>query len=299
MNIEKKPIPISSMLSIITIGTTLSMLIFLLPKIKDNSANMQLRNNSTYNQLLNNGEIKVGYIVYPPGIIKDPNTGKLSGIFYDVIEKMGENLNLNINWSEEISYGTAIEGLEAGKYDMVPPIWATASRGKSADFSIPLMYSAVGIYARSDDNRFNNNVDSINSKNIRIATIDGELAETITEEDFSSAQKISLPQLSQVSEMLLSVQDNKADVAFVETPVATEYMSKNPGKLKNIVPNDPIRLYANEIMYKKGENNFGTMIDTALQEMLDNGFVNKTIKKYMGNFESLYPVSKPFESPGN
>jgi carboxyl-terminal processing protease len=105
--------------------------------------------------VLDKGEIRVGYLVYPPSIIKDPNTGELSGIFYEAIEEVGSNLNLEINWIEEVTVGTMLEGLRVGRYDIVGSgIWPNAARARHADFSIPLYYSAIGVYVRSGDDRF-------------------------------------------------------------------------------------------------------------------------------------------------
>jgi polar amino acid transport system substrate-binding protein len=264
----------------------------------NNSKTNVASNSSVYDNVIKNGEIKVGYVVYPPGLIKDPNTGQLSGIFYDTLQEAGKNLGVKINWSEEASWGTMIEGLEAGKFDVIgSPVWATTARGAKADFSVPLMYSAVGVYTRANDSRFDNSLDAINSANVKISTIDGEMAETIAKQDFPQAQRIGLPQMAQVSEMLLNVAQGKADVAFVENPTAIEYSQQNPGKIKNVATKTPIRLWKNSMMYKKGEYKFGSMLDTALQELIDNGFVNKLLKKYTGGLDSLYPVAKPFTSP--
>ena len=43
---------------------------------------------STYERVIRTGEIRCAYAVYEPPLIKDPNTGKLSGIFYDVMEEV-------------------------------------------------------------------------------------------------------------------------------------------------------------------------------------------------------------------
>jgi ABC-type amino acid transport substrate-binding protein len=63
---------------------------------------------SAFDRILRTQTIRCGYVVYPPSIIKDPNTGRLSGIFYDITEKMGERLNLKIEWTEEVVFPTMI-----------------------------------------------------------------------------------------------------------------------------------------------------------------------------------------------
>ncbi len=53
------------------------------------------RGQSTYDRVIQSGKIRCGYIVYPPGCIKDPNTGKLSGIGIDTIELVAKKTGLN------------------------------------------------------------------------------------------------------------------------------------------------------------------------------------------------------------
>jgi len=51
-----------------------------------------------------------------------------------------------------------IEGLDSNRYDLVPTgVWPNSSRARHASFSVPLFYSGVGVWLRSNDNRFNNN----------------------------------------------------------------------------------------------------------------------------------------------
>ena len=55
--------------------------------------------NSIYNRVINSGQLNCGYVVYSPYFTKDPNTGQLGGIFYDLTNELGKRLDLKINWS--------------------------------------------------------------------------------------------------------------------------------------------------------------------------------------------------------
>lgn len=115
-------------------------------------------------------------------------------------------VTLKVEWTEEIAWGTMIEGLLADRYDVAgTPVWDIPSRGKIVGFSIPLYYSGIGAYVRQNDNRFDGKLDSLNSKDVKIATIDGEMAKVIANSQFPDAQHVSLAQISDVSQMLLNV----------------------------------------------------------------------------------------------
>src|SRR5271163_434927 len=82
------------------------------------------RSESVYDRVIRSGKIRCGYTVDPPGCLKDPNSGKLSGIGIDTLETVGKHLGLTVEWTEEVDWGTMIEGLETGRYDMIAtPIW--------------------------------------------------------------------------------------------------------------------------------------------------------------------------------
>ncbi len=243
------------------------------------------------------GEIRVGYVVYPPQLIKDPNTGKLSGIFYDALETAGKNLDLKIVWAEEVGWGTMIEGLAAGRYDMVgSPVWPNSARAKKVDFTIPLSYSGVGVYTRAGDMRFQD-LKTINSKDITIATLDSEMSSFIAKSSFPQAKTFSLAQDAQSSQLLLNVKTGKADVTFAETAIGEEFLANNPGSIQNITTKNPIRSFGNTMLVPKNQEGFKVMINTALEELINSGQIDVYTKTYEQHKGSFYPVAKPYTSP--
>jgi ABC-type amino acid transport substrate-binding protein len=114
----------------------------------------------------------------------------VNGIVADAVETVAKAAGLKVEWTEEVGFGAMIEGLRANRYDVVPcAIWPTAARAREADFSTVLFYSGVSAYVRPNDARFSNkDYTVIDSPQVRIATVDGELAETIAKQDFPKAQ---------------------------------------------------------------------------------------------------------------
>ena len=232
-------------------------------------------------KILANKEIRVGYIVYPPGLIKDPNTGELSGIFYDALNEAGKKLGVKVNWVLETSWGTMLADLNSGRFDMIgSPVWQSSPRSTVADFTIPLMYSVIGAYAKPNDHRFDSDYSAINSPNIKISIVDGELGQTIAKEQFPNAKTISLPQNSAVSQNFLNITTGKADVSFEELPVANDYLKNNIGSIRNVQPNNPLRINGNVMVIPHNQMAFKEMLDTAIGEELNSGFIDSLIQKY-------------------
>ena len=254
---------------------------------------------NTYQRVVRTGVIRAAYLSYPPACMKDPKTGKLTGTFVEILEKIAENSGLKIEWTEEVGWGSQIEGLEAGRYDLVgSPVWANPTRGKLTTLSSPVYFSGIGIYVRSDDNRFDNDWTKINSPDARVVTIDGETGDLIARTQFPKAQRVSLPQLSDISQLFLEVSSKKADVLFAEPYFAKQYFKSNPANLKNIAAARPIRVLGNCYMAKKNEFQFKQLIDTALQDLLNSGYVTQVLAKYEGG-DTFYEVAKPYQPKGN
>lgn len=251
---------------------------------------------SLYDRVIKDGIIRCGYVVYPPGCIKDPNTGKLSGIGVEALEMVGERLGLKVQWSEETGWGSMIEGLETNRYDMiVTPVWTNANRAKLVDFSKPLFYSPIFLYIKAKGSKVDEkNLDAMNAAQFTIATVDGETAEIIAREDFPKAKKESLPQLSDVAQLLLTVSTGKADATFAEPAVAAGFLKNNPGTIKP-AGQDPIRIFPNCWMFKRGQGEYKAMIDTVLEQTINSGAMDKIIKKYEPVPNTIYRVALPYQ----
>lgn len=254
---------------------------------------------NSYDRVMRTGVIRAAYLSYPPACMKDSTTGKLTGTFVETLEKIAENSGLKVEWTEEVGWGSQIEGLEAGRYDLVgSPVWANPTRGKLTTLSNPVYFSGIGIYVRSDDARFDKDWTAINGEAVRISTIDGETGDLIARTQFPKAQRVSLPQSSDISQLFLEVSNKKADVLFAEPYFANEYFKNNSANLKNIAAARPIRVLGNCYMARKNEFQLKHMIDTALEDLLNSGYVTQVLAKYEGG-DTFYEVAKPYQPKGN
>ena len=93
------------------------------------ASNVQHKSLSVYDRVKQRGSICCGYGIYNPGFMKDPNTGKLSGIGVDALERVATQQGLKIDWVEETGWCTMIEGLHTNRYDIfATPIWPSDDR---------------------------------------------------------------------------------------------------------------------------------------------------------------------------
>ncbi|HEY9680359.1 MAG TPA: transporter substrate-binding domain-containing protein [Oculatellaceae cyanobacterium] len=251
---------------------------------------------SAYDRILRTGTIRAAYATYPPLLIKDSNTGKFSGLGFEVLELTAKKLGLKLQMTEEVSWGTMIEGLRTNRYDILAcPVWANATRSRAAYFTRPLFYSVIHAYARTSDKRFDSDIKVLNDPKYKIATMDGEMAEMITQSDFPKAKRFSLPQMSDVPDMLMSIAMKKADVTFAE-PNAVFYFEKhNPNALRDITPKRPLRIFPNVFMFNIGEDKLKSMLNTTLDEISNDGELDSIINKYEPFKGDYLRVAAPYQ----
>ncbi|MSR71666.1 MAG: transporter substrate-binding domain-containing protein [Candidatus Taylorbacteria bacterium] len=252
--------------------------------------------NIVYDKVVSSGTIRACYTAFPPAMIKDPNTGKLSGVFVETLNKAASNMGLKVDWVAEVGWGDAIQALNSNKCDIIgSSAWSNSTRGKSAEFAQSLYYSAINAYVRANDTRFDNDILVANNANYKLVTLDGETSQAIASQKFPNAKTLQLPQLTDVSQLFVNVADGKGDMTFQDSSTGYQYMKNNPGKIKNVSSLKPIVVYANVMMIKKGEFAFKSTIDNAIIELQSNGFLDDVITKYEKDYPGVfYRVAAPY-----
>ncbi len=261
-------------------GTIFVSAIAVIALIMSLSASKGSSKSDVAQHVIDRGEIRVGYIIYPPSLIKDEKTGKLSGFSYDIVEAAAKNLNLKTNWVEEVGWGSAIEGLKMKRYDILgTQIWPNAARAREASFSMAPMYSQVFPYVKTGDYRLSADLKKLNSNQFTISLVDGEMATFIAKDDYPNAKTNTLPQLSSYAEVLMNITNGKADVAFAEPSIANDFLKSHPGKIQKL-GNTPVRTFGLEFAFARGENSMVSMWNVALEELVNNGTIKRTLEKY-------------------
>lgn len=250
---------------------------------------------SVYEKVIKTGELRCGYALWPGLVEKDPNSEKLSGAFYEYMEALGNAMEIKIIWAEEVSFGDIVESLRSKRVDAIcSGAWTNAVRGKFTEFTTPIAYQSINAYSRADDSRFDGKLELINTANITISVIDGESAATIAATDFPLAKTLSLQKGTDVSQMLLNVATNKADIAFTDAGSAGQFLLKNPGKLKAVKVNYPARVFGLPIVIAKGETELKSSLDAATNQLLWTGKVDSILNKYEKTPGMFVRVRQPY-----
>lgn len=252
---------------------------------------------SAFDRILRTGEIRCGYMNWPPAVSKDTNTGDMSGIMVDYMNALGEALGLKIIWQEEISLATYLTDLNNHRYDMeCSGGWPNALRGKEVEYSTPIFYFPIYAAARADDHRFDGDFSLLNRPEARIVSADGETAERIRRQRFPLSTSVGLPASAQPADMLQNVVTGKADVAFLDYAAILNFNAGSEQKLHRL-SNVPLRVIPNNTSFAAGEYRLQQMLNTATNELLYDGVIDSILDKYETEPGTYLRVAPPYLIP--
>lgn len=262
------------------IAVAITFILAFLAYSHSNDSSTERKVETAKDRILESGTIRAGYIIYDPLVTINKDTGELSGFSYDLANEVAKKLNLKIEWVGESSWGTFIEDVKIGRYDMIgTQVWANAARAKEVYLTTPTIYSPVYMYVKAGDGRFNDDLNILNSEAYTISTLDGEMSTFIAKENFPHARTFELTQSSSLAEILLNVIYGKADVAFTEPLFANKFLETNPGSIQR-VSDKTVRLFPNTYILPQGEDELLHMWNIAQIELINEGKVESLLDKY-------------------
>ena len=259
------------------VGTLAAILITPNP----DSTGSATKRETVYERVMRTGVIRCGYVPYEPALVIDLATQEKTGFSYYIIEKIAENLSLKVDWAEEVSPPNMLEGLVSNRYDMIcTPFWVTAERARVADYTIPFYRSLMGVWVRTEDDRFNGDIEKLNNAGYTLSSMDGTTIVKAAHQLFPKAKILGVAEMAPISDILVNVATGKADATVIDNYLVHDFNTHNNGVLKQIDQVENAPSYANAYLVPQGEEQFKNMLNAALTELLGTGYIDQQIDKF-------------------
>ena len=143
-------------------------------------------NSNSFRRVVTTKKLRVGYIVFPPTITKDPQSNKLGGHFVATIEEVARQAGWTIEYTE-FGFSTFAAGLTSGRVDVsIAPTFVTVPRALAVSFTRPLFYAGNSAIIKKGDTRFNS-IQSIDKPNVTVAVTEGEAGHEYAKANFKLA----------------------------------------------------------------------------------------------------------------
>lgn len=227
-----------------------------------------------------NGKLVLGTSAdYPPYEFHRSVNGKdeIVGFDIEIAKQIAKDLGVQLE-IKDMKFDGLLAALDQGNIDLiVSGMTPTEERKKNVDFS-DVYYTAVQtIIVRSGDKDKIKTVDDLKGKKIGVQK--GSIQEEIAKNQVSGAEAVALPK---ISDLVLSLKNNRVDAVILESPVATSNLSAN----KDLVFSD-IKLNTEDagsaIAVKKGSSDLVNEINKTLSKLK----ADKSIDKFVTDANNL------------
>lgn len=203
---------------------------------------------------------------YPP--FEYLEDGKVCGLDADIIAVIAQKLNIQYKWSNT-NFDGLIPALQTKKMDaVIAGMSITPERAKAVNFSIPYLSSNVAFIANKS--KPINGIEDLENKNY------GAELGTTKEAAARKIKGATVTPFSSNTGALVALKSGKIDGIVLDESVAVKFVENNPElMLVGALEGEP-----KAIAFNKDDTELMEKFNKALQELIDDGTIQKLREKY-------------------
>lgn len=235
-------------------------------------------------KIIKTNKLTICYATWPPSVIKDPNTGELSGFLIEAIQSIAKDAGLTLEYVES-SWGGFSADLNAGRCDAgVAGFYPMINRSTAVSFTRPFYYAGNNGVVKMGDTRFKT-ISDLNRSDIKIAVIQGEFGHIYAQKYLPKAQLVVLEKTADNTAPLLAVSAGQADIGLIMADTVEDYVKKH-AEVTKLFPNPysttPITWAA-----RKSDQQLLNFLENAINYLESTGELDALAKKYNSTWYSL------------
>ena len=235
---------------------------------------------SILQKVLNNKELRVGTTGdWDPMSMKDPATNKYKGFDIDVMNELAKDMGVKVKFVPT-DWKTIVSGITANRYDISTSVTKTPKRAEVAGFTITYYkYGTVPLVLKKNLKKFST-WDSLNNKNVTIATTLGTSQEEKAKEFFPKSKLKSVEAPARDFQEVLA---GRADGNITSSTEANKLVIKYPQLA--IVPDGEKNPAFLAMMVAKNDKVWNDYVSKWIKNKKASGFFKTLLAKY--NLKSL------------
>lgn len=209
--------------------------------------------------------LKVGYIVFPPCISKNPGNERIEGHFAQTIGEIARQAGWKVEF-QEADWATFTAGLNTGRFDVsIAPTFVTVPRAVAVSFTRPLFYAGNSAIVRKDDTRFTD-IASVDQRGVKIAVTQGEAGHEFAKTNFKNAEIL----IHTGSDQTLTLQDvlsGRADVALGDAYVTAKFAVEHGDSAKDLFAGRPYNLTPVSWAVRSGDSDLLNFLNSCIETL--------------------------------
>ena len=216
---------------------------------------------------------------YPPYEFHKSTSGKdeIVGFDVEIAKQIAKDLGVQLE-IKDMKFDGLLAALDQGNVDIiVAGMNPTEERKKNVDFS-KVYYTAVqSVIVRATDKDKIKSTNDLTGKKVGVQK--GTTQEEIAKNQVSGAQAVALPK---ISDLVLSLKNNRVDAVIVELPVATSNVNANKDLLITDI-NVKNEVEGSAVAVKKGSTDLAESVNKTIDRLTKD----KSIDKYVTDATNL------------
>jgi ABC-type amino acid transport substrate-binding protein len=237
---------------------------------------------SAIDEIKQRGELRVAGVLYRPLISPRPS-GEYVGIDVELMKLMAADLGVKLNIINS-EWATAVAGIDAKKWDIVPALCITDKRKEVIDFSESYITIGATLTTAANNPKGLTTVESFNRPEVIFAVPSGSWSESVAKEVAPKATLKGFGQ-STSADLIQEVVTGRADAVVLDTPIQTTVALDAFGDKIRIVPghNKPLDVRACKVGYgyKKGDTKMRDYMDAFVAKMRSSGKLDALVTQFM------------------
>lgn len=223
-------------------------------------------------------ELHVGYFIFEPTIMEDRETGKLRGVFIDLVEKIAASLDAKIVY-HKVDLAQFAAGLQSRQFDLcIGATFATPQRATAVAFTTPIFYSGYTGVVPKESSLAPNHWRELDQPNLTIAVKQGSAVDDFVRNYFTKAKILRLtgPDLTLP---LAAVSSRQADVGLMNNITVFTYLREHP-EVREVFTNNAIAPTYFSWAVRPDDLRWLAFLNTCVDYYMNTGDVFEWEKRY-------------------
>jgi ABC-type amino acid transport substrate-binding protein len=211
---------------------------------------------------------------------------QLTGLGIELVREVAKRMKIENVEFVSARFADLIPGIQSGRFDLVVAGHSiTEERLKIVDFSNPYMAVGTSIFVRKGDNRFRSFEHIAGHK---IGVLAGSIQEKFLAEEHGD-KNVSVRTYENPTQALSDLSFGRIDgVIYSDDAGSFIAQVKNLEVVRGVQVNQEI----NAMVYRKGEEAFGSALNAALDSIFSDGTYSELSAKWLGDIDMAKEVRK-------
>lgn len=224
---------------------------------------------STWKQIHDSGELRIGVAQGEPWFFKDPATEQWDGIGYNVGKDIAKDLGVKLV-TVETTWGNSVAALQSGQIDLMLVLDPTEERRKAVDFpEQPFFWYAQGVLLR--DGLTAKTWDDLDRDDVRIGVTQGSSPDLILSKKFKKAH---LERYTNMDEGVAAFYAGRVDgLSYFHPALALQQAKVRKGTL--ILPTPIVSVSTSGAVRYEDDKTFRDFVGKEFAKLYESGATQK------------------------